>query len=342
MAPARSAHQPPSIRDVAARAGVSHMTVSRVLNKPADVSAATRDRVLRAIAEMDFRPSRTARALARGHAQLLGVLDAAGGLLYGPSSTINAIELAGRAVGYSVTIAGVDPGDADSVREALSHLLSQDAAGLIIIGPSAQTHAAVAAARPGMPIVTMHGSGEAAAFTEQSAAAETAAQHLLGLGHTRIAVIAGPTNWPEAAARTAGLRAALSAAGLHPVSVLPSDWSAQSGYAVGRQLLAQSQFTAVFCANDQIALGFMHAAHEHGADIPRDISVVGFDDTPESAHYLPPLTTLRQDFAEGGRRAVALALAQISGTDIPDEPPPLVPQLVVRASTAPPAAGAGA
>ncbi|GAA3776371.1 LacI family DNA-binding transcriptional regulator [Microbacterium kribbense] len=335
MAPARSTNQP-SIRDVAQRAGVSHMTVSRVLNDSDNVSAATRDRVLAAIDALDFRPSRTARALARGHTQLLGVLDATGGLLYGPSSTINAIELAGRAVGYSVTIAGVDPGDADSVREALAHLLSQDAAGLIIIGPGAQTREAVAAARPGVPVVTMHGSGEAAAFTEQSAAAAEAARHLLGIGHTRIALIAGPSDWSEAAARRSGFVDALAAEGLDPIAVESSDWSAQSGFTAGTRLLAGDPFTAVFCANDQIALGFMHAAREHGKRVPADISVVGFDDTPESAHYAPPLTTLRQDFAESGRRAVDRVLARLAAPEKAGAPAPLVPQLVVRASTAPP------
>ncbi|WP_308492220.1 LacI family DNA-binding transcriptional regulator [Microbacterium terrisoli] len=333
MAPARSTNQP-SIRDVALRAGVSHMTVSRVLNDSDNVSAATRDRVQTAITELDFRPSRTARALARGHTQVLGVLDATGGLLYGPSSTINAIELAGRTVGYSVTIAGVDPSDADSVHEALAHLLSQDAAGLIIIGPSAQIRQAVAEARPGVPVVTMHGSGETAAFTEHADAAAAAAHHLLGLGHTRIAVITGPLDWSEAVARHEGFARALADAGLEPIDVQSTDWSAASGYDAGLRLLDGDPFTAVFCANDQIALGFLHAAHEHGVRVPDDISVVGFDDTPESAHYTPPLTTLRQDFAEAGRRAVALVLATLAGDDAPGAHPPIAPQLVVRASTA--------
>ncbi|QAY59184.1 LacI family transcriptional regulator [Microbacterium protaetiae] len=333
MPPSNSAPGATSIRDVARRAGVSHMTVSRVLNGAENVRPATRDQVLAAIAELNFRPSHIARALASGGIRTIGILDTTGGLLYGPSNTIWAIELAARRVGYSAVVAGVEPSDRDSVRQAVEHLLDQDASGLIVIGPSARAREVVDELAPRVPIVTMHGTGDESVIIAQAAAARVATRHLLDLGHTRIAHIAGPTHWYEATSRRQGFTDELAAAGLEPAAVEPSDWSPASGYQAATRLLERSEFSAVFCANDSIALGFIHAATDAGLDVPADVSVVGFDDTPESAHYRPPLTTLRQDFAEGGRRAVLSILAAL-GNDVSVPESSLVPQLVVRASTA--------
>lgn len=331
-----SPHGATSIRDVARHADVSHMTVSRVLNGSANVRASTREKVLAAIAELNFRPSHIARALASGGIRTLGILDATGGLLYGPANTIWAIELAARRVGYSAVVAGVDPGDRDSMRQAVEHLVDQDASGLVVIGPSAGARDVLEELAPEVPIVTMHGTSSEPVLIAQADAARAATRHLLGLGHTRIAHIAGPDDWFEATSRRQGLVDELAAAGLEPVAVESGDWSPASGYDAGQRLLAGPPFTAVFCANDSIALGFIHAAADAGIDVPGGISVVGFDDTPESAHCLPPLTTLRQDFAEGGRRAVASILAAL-GHDVAVPDTSLVPQLVVRASTAAPA-----
>lgn len=337
MPSSNSAHSATSIRDVARRAGVSHMTVSRVLNGSANVRPATREQVLAAIAELNFRPSHIARALASGGIRTLGILDATGGLLYGPANTIWAIELAARSVGYSAVVAGVDPSDRDSVRRAVEHLLDQDASGLIVIGPHAGARDVVRELAPSVPVVTMHGTSDEPVLIAQSDAARIATRHLLELGHTRIAHVAGPADWFEATSRRQGFVDELAEAGLEPVAVAEaSDWSPSSGYEVAQRLLGVAPFTAVFCANDPIALGFIHAATDAGIRVPADISVVGFDDTPESAHYHPPLTTLRQDFAEGGRRAVVSILTAL-GKDVTLPDSSLVPQLVVRASTAPPA-----
>jgi DNA-binding LacI/PurR family transcriptional regulator len=337
MPSSNSAHSATSIRDVARRAGVSHMTVSRVLNGSANVRPATRDQVLAAIAELNFRPSHIARALASGGIRTIGILDATGGLLYGPANTIWAIELAARRVGYSAVVAGVDPNDRDSVRQAVEHLLDQDASGLIVIGPHAGARDVVRELAPAVPVVTMHGTSDEPVLIAQADAARVATRHLIELGHTRIAHIAGPADWFEATSRRQGFIDELSRAGLAPVAIDETDdWSPASGYETARRLLHDADFTAVFCANDPIALGFIHAATDAGIQVPADVSVVGFDDTPESAHYRPPLTTLRQDFAEGGRRAVVSILAAL-GKDVALPDSSLVPELVLRESTARPA-----
>jgi len=325
-----------SIRDVARAAGVSHMTVSRVLNKQPNVSAETRERVERAITELRFRPSRTARALAHGSSRVIGVLEATGGRYHGPASTIAAIEDAARAVGYSIMIAVVDPADPEAGAPAVEHLLDQGAAGLILVGPGA---AAVTDAAAGVPLIVMHAAeGARAVSSDQAAGGRSAARHLLELGHTAIAHLAGPAGWLEAEARARGFADELAAAGLAPAAQLAGDWTADSGYAAGRELLARGGFTAVFCANDQMALGMLHAARDAGIAVPAQLSVVGFDDIGEAAHYAPALTTLRQDFPELGRRAVAALLAQLGTGPEPGAAP--APVLVVRSSTAAPPAPA--
>ncbi|GAA4174413.1 LacI family DNA-binding transcriptional regulator [Gryllotalpicola koreensis] len=327
-----AAPAPASIRDVARAAGVSHMTVSRVLNNRPNVSGATRERVEAAIAELRFRPSRTARALANGASRVIGVVEASGGRHYGPASTIAAIEDAARVEGYSVMIAVTGPDDPAGGGAAVMHLLDQGAAGLILVGPGATASGAAADAAAGVPVVMVHAAeGVGATLADQLEGGRAAARHLLDLGHTSLAHLAGPAGWLEAEARARGFAAELADAGLRPVAEAVGAWTADSGYAAGAGLLAVGGFTAVFCANDQMALGLMHAARDAGVGVPEDLSVVGFDGTPEGAHYVPALTTLRQDFPELGRRAIAALLAQLGRGATPGPMP--APQLIVRGST---------
>ncbi|WP_022882761.1 LacI family DNA-binding transcriptional regulator [Gryllotalpicola ginsengisoli] len=335
MPPAEEQMQPgragASIRDVARIAGVSHMTVSRVLNQHPNVSPATRERVEAAISRLNFRPSRTARALAHGSSRVIGVLEASGGRLYGPASTIAAIEDAARSQGYSVMIAVGDGGREDAVA-AVEHLLDQGAVGIIVVGPGARAGEVMTDAAPGVPFVAMHAArGAESVSADQAAGGRSAARHLLDLGHTAIAHLAGPSGWLEAEARAQGFAAELARAGLEPVRVEAGDWTPDSGYAAGKRMLAGGGFTAVFCANDQMALGLLHAAREAGIAVPEELSVVGFDDVPEAVHYAPALTTLRQDFPDLGRRAIATLLARLGVAAQPGPAP--APQLIVRAST---------
>jgi DNA-binding LacI/PurR family transcriptional regulator len=158
-----------------------------------------------------------------------------------------------------------------------------------------------------------------------------AARHLLSLGHRRLALVAGPDDWSEAGARRRGFEATLAGAGLEPVAVADGDWSADSGYDAFARI-ADASFTGAFCANDQMALGLLHAAADRGLSVPGELSVVGFDDVPESGHYLPPLTTVRQDFDVLGRRSIRSLVAQVEGTPV-EYDAPVRPALIVRAST---------
>jgi DNA-binding LacI/PurR family transcriptional regulator len=189
--------------------------------------------------------------------------------------------------------------------------------------------------RASVPLVLVEGDLSRAAWSvgvDQAAGARLATEHLLDLGHREILHLAGPLDWSEARARRDGWRAAMVAAGLRPLEPLLGDWSLARGYAALDEVLA-SGATAVFAANDQLALGLLCALNEAGRSVPGDLSLVGFDDQPEAAYATPPLTTIRQDFGSVGRRAVETLRRAIAGE--PGVVQSLVqPELVVRASTA--------
>jgi DNA-binding LacI/PurR family transcriptional regulator len=295
--------------DVARLAGVSHQTVSRVINDNAHVRPETRRRVLAAMRTLDYRPNPAARALVTGRSRTLGVVSF-DTTLYGPASTLFAIEQAAHAAGYFITIAS---------------LLTMDRASVLNL-PAAIPVVAVEAGRPGsVPVVAV----------DQFAGAASATQLLLDLGHRTVWHVAGPPDFLEAQQRVDGWRAALKAAGAEPPPVLTGDWSPRSGYEVGRRLAEDSEVTAVFVANDQMALGVLRALHERGRSIPREISVVGFDDIPEAQYFMPPLTTVRQDFGEMGRSSLRLLL-ELMRSGQPPSRLTIAPELVVRRSTAPP------
>ncbi|MGA1838496.1 LacI family DNA-binding transcriptional regulator [Herbiconiux sp. 11R-BC] len=326
-----------SVFDVAKAAGVSHQTVSRVLNDHPSVRPATRQKVLDAMQALQYRPNLAARALVTSRSRIIGILSTAGGE-YGPASSVAAIEAAARARGYSVNIANADGVEQASIDEAVEHLVALSVEGIVIVAPQPQVLATLAAHSFGVPFVTLQAlehagaagvtDGDAVAI-DQHLGARLATAHLAELGHTRIGHLAGPSDWIDATSRLAGFEAELAARGLSPVEITAGDWSSDSGYTAASTLFAAGA-TAVFAANDQMALGLLHAAQDAGIRVPEELSVVGFDDTPEARHYLPPLTTVRQDFAEAGRRALALLL------DGADAAPSVEPVLVMRASTAAP------
>lgn len=177
--------------------------------------------------------------------------------------------------------------------------------------------------------------------TDQSGGARAAVQHLLDLGHRTVVHVAGPTESFAAQRRADAWRQTLEEAGRPVPDPVGGDWSAASGYEAGLVLAADPSCTAVFAANDQMALGVLRALHEKGRRVPDDVSVVGFDDIAESSSFVPPLTTVHQDFAEVGRLCVDGVLRQIRN-ETAERGTTLVPtRLVVRDSTAPPPAAAG-
>ena len=329
-----------SIRDVAQLAGVSHQTVSRVINDHPSIRDSTRQRVLDAMEQLQYRPNRAARALVTARSRTLGVLSTTTAALYGPVSSINAVQGAAREAGYYLAVAQLPELSDAGIAAALDHLLAQAVEGIIVIAPQDLVLEHIADARLAIPYVTLQGGSEYVArelTVDQEAGARAATAHLIGLGHRRIVHLTGPLAWFEAQARVAGFTRELEAAGLPALALLEGDWSAESGYRAARSFVHDRTITAVFASNDQMALGVYHAAREAGRRIPEDLSVVGFDDIPEAAHFWPPLTTVLQDFTELGRRSVERLVAEIEGGEEP-RPASLLPELIVRASTAPPAA----
>src|SRR3954469_217648 len=314
--------------DVAKLAGVSLQTVSRVVNGRADVSALTRERVEAAMAMLDYRPNSAARALASGRASTLGVVRVHTAL-HGPSCTLWGIERAAHAAGYHVSVASQRWLDLDSVMDAVERLRRQGVDGIVVVGPRREAAAGLRRLRADVPLVTVEGwpddglpGGAAARF----AGGFLAPRHLLSLGHATVWHIGGPLESIDATLRARGWRAALDGAFVPPV--LQGDWSALSGYQLGREIVARAEITAVFAANDQMALGLLRRLHEAG----RALAIVGYDDLPESEFFNPPLTTVRWDFAELGRRAVALVLDELAARNGVVPHATVAPTLVVRDS----------
>jgi DNA-binding LacI/PurR family transcriptional regulator len=327
--------------DVARAAGVSHQTVSRVLNGSANVRPETRERVIRAVQELDYRRNSMARALVTGRSRTLGVVSF-DTTLYGPASTLFGIERAAHAEGYFVSIASVTSLDRASVLAAVEQLREQGVDGVLLITPQETAVEALLHLPRDMPVVAVEaGPAEAVPVVavDQVAGAVEATRHLLELGHRTVWHVAGPSDWLEARQRTQGWLTALEEAGADVPPVLPGDWSAQSGYELGRRLATVRDVTAIFAANDQMALGILHALHESGREVPRDLSVVGFDDIPEARFFIPPLTTVRQDFNEVGRQSLVLLLDEIGAAQRSAERVVVPPEFKLRQSTAPPGGG---
>ncbi|HEY0258634.1 MAG TPA: LacI family DNA-binding transcriptional regulator [Lacisediminihabitans sp.] len=327
----------PSIRDVARLAGVSYQTVSRALNNSENIKESTKERVLEVIEQLGYRPNQAARVLVTSRSRTIGVLTSQVAH-YGPSTSLQAIEEAAREAGYLITTMSLATSDYESITDRLERLMSQSIEGLVVIAPQVRVFDAIRELDIRVPLVTLDSTGRKDARTlsvDQLAGARMATRHLIDLGHRDIVHLAGPQDWIEAEARMTGFLDEMIEADLTVRAPILGDWTVDFGYEVGRELTRFRDFTAVFAANDLMALGLIHAFRDAGLDVPRDVSVVGFDDIPEAAHYWPPLTTVRQDFAEIGRRSVAMVLGELAG-ELDRRYDQISPELIVRKSTAPP------
>ena len=337
--PGRGSH-PPRMEDVANVAGVSHQTVSRVLNDFPKIRPATRDRVLAAIEELGYRRNTAARTLVTRRSGTIGVITADMSH-FGPASILLGLESASRAAGYNVSLAGVADISAASLRAAVDQVLDQAVEAVVVIVAHQAALTLAKSLLIGVPLVLVEGDLSATPLTagvDQVAGARLATNHLLDLGHESVLHLPGPSDWLEAAARREGWQTALEE---HDRPIPPlmaeGDWSSRSGYESGQAMLRNSgrssKPTGVFAANDQMALGLLRALHEAGLRVPEDVSVVGFDDLPESGYFSPPLTTVRQDFRELGQRTMALVLRVLAG-ELDASEQLVEPLLVVRLSTA--------
>ncbi len=319
------------VRDVAAAAGVSTQTVSRVLNGHAYIRDETRQRVVAAMEALDYRVNNAARALGTQQSKTIGII-ASDAALFGPSAGIAALEAASREAERWVVTAFADGDDEESVAEAVDHIQGQGVDGIILVAPHERTLAAVEGRLRGEPVAVLHGGFGSRAQREGAAAAT---EHLIELGHTRIARLGGPADWLEEVSRAEGFRDALGRQGLAPAREWAGDWSAASGFEVAEAVagtIRDGRVTAVVVANDQMALGLVAGLRGAALDVPVEVSVVGFDDNPDAGYYRPALTTVRLDIRGEARRCVAEVLA--TGPDSAQVAPP---RLVVRASTGPPA-----
>lgn len=333
-----------TIYDIAKHVGVSAGTVSRALSRPEKVLPATRARIERAAAALGYVPNTVARTLKtqRSGKILVTVPDIANPFF---AQILQGAEEAAQAVGYAVLL-GDTQHQPDREERYAQMLRRNEADGLIVLGhrlpPTARgiVQALGAAAPvvngcefdPAMGIPSVH--------IDNAAAARAVMEHLYALGHERIAVVGGPPDNPLHQQRLEGVRAAAKARGrLRGLSVVPGDFSLESGHAAAKALLALPRApTAVFCFSDQMALGALAACRDLGICVPDQLSIVGFDDLASSRFLTPPLTTIRQPMRDIGARAVNLLLAIIERVDVPLQQT-LDFSLMVRGSTAAPAAG---
>ncbi|BDV31859.1 LacI family DNA-binding transcriptional regulator [Microbacterium terricola] len=303
-----------TIADVAARAGVSVPTVSRVLTGAARVTPEKRERVEQAIVELSFRPSAAARVLASRKAQVIAVI-AGDTSRYGYAETIRGIEEGARAEGYTVMITVVESPDEDEIDRAIAATLSQPLAGVAVLKFDPPGVAALQRVPDDLPLVVLSGVRDTSlpqAVLDETRAAEELTDYLLGLGHATVHHVRIPPSRKEDG-RTTGWRRALRRAGAPIPEPLDATWEPKSGQALGAVLAADEGVTAVFCGNDEIAMGVISGLTRAGRRVPEDVSVVGFDDHPLAEMWTPPLTTVDQDFAGMGRRGFELLLAEIRG-----------------------------
>ena len=331
-----------TLNDVAEASGVSHQTVSRVINGSPQVAEATRTRVLAAVAELGYRPNTAARQLVTGTARTVGIISF-GTSYYGPAQMVGSIERALKARGYGFVFASIETLSLADVRGALKDLERHQLAGLILVTPLLGVQLAeIQALCRNLPFVMIDirkGAELPSVLFDQAYGSELATQHLLGLGHRAICEISGPLVWSGALERHHAWRRTVQRAGVSPGLSTEGDWTAAGGYRAVQKLLKSSPklpFTALVVGNDQMALGAVAALRERGWQVPEDVSVVGFDDVPEARFYTPPLTTVRQDFEVLGRESSRFIVDLIEVPERPLGQRLLKPELVVRSSTAPP------
>ncbi|WP_027342030.1 LacI family DNA-binding transcriptional regulator [Hamadaea tsunoensis] len=322
--------------DVARLAGVSHQTVSRVLNGYPYVSQRTRSRVLEAVTELGYRPNKAARALVTGRSNVVGVISQSA-TLHGPAAALAAFTRAAVGAGYAVSVehvAGLDP---VRLQEAVNRHLDQRVVGLVVIAPFRRATELLIKFSYQIPLVCIDGDHRfsgAVVAVDQEDGGYTATNHLLDAGHPTVWHVAGPPDWLDSRGRIAGWRRALTEAGAEIPPVISADWSAAAGYRAGQLLARLDEVTAVFAANDHLALGVLRALHERGRTVPHDVSLVGFDDVPEAGYYIPPLTTMRPDFDAVAATALELLLDQVRAGTRPSRRETIPPRLVTRASVA--------
>lgn len=332
--------RPPGMMDVAREAGVSHITVSRVVNDHPSVRPETRARVEAAIQKLGYRRNSVARALKSRRSSTIGVVIVGSELFELPRILLG-VETAAKQAGYWVSLASRQgESTTGDLLETLQRLTDQSVEAIAVVADRPDTVDALSGLSLGVPVaVVMSGNAPdpELSFVEvdQELGARLAVRHLLDLGHRDIAHLTGALRTFDARARVEGWRAELTAAAAEG-ALLEGDFSAGSGFRLAHALCDSDSGlpTAVFAGNDQMAMGVLAAFAERGVKVPQDVSVVGFDDMKGAGYLVPALTTVRQDFAHLGRSAIELLVRRVGGE--PAQRHKIAPRLVVRHSTAVP------
>lgn len=327
----------PNIYDVAKLAGVSHQTVSRVINDGPHTKAETRARVEKAMADLGYVPNAAARALVTARSKMIGMV-VADEIFFGPAGMIHSLKNEIRRADYFAISCSVDGTSSESMVEGLKHLRKLGLEAIVVTTPQFDNSETVRQMLPNIPalfIDSKSGEGQLSISLDNFAGSRLATEHLIGLGHQNILHISGPATWQDAEPRVRGYESAMISAGLKP-RVISADWLIETGYKIGLELdLDKTQITAIVAANDHLALGLMKAFHERSIAVPERVSIVGFDDIPEAAFLDPALTTLRPDFDQLGKLAVGLILGSVSQSEAVENKT-LYPELIIRNSTAAP------
>lgn len=327
--------RPPAMTDVAELAGVSHQTVSRVINGVGSVRPATRQRVLSAIEELGYRRNEAARSLVTRRSNLLGIITTQF-VNYGPASTLLSVQMAAKDAGHYVAVAALPQFSEAQLREAINVFLGQGVAAIILIAPVREIAEEFARIDAPVPTIAISSSwlgtsdGVIRIGVDQREGARAATRYLLGQGSKSVALFAGPGSWFDAQERRDGWLDALREARVEPGPEFEGDWSASSGYKQALMLLEGPLPDAVFIANDQMALGALRAFAQAGVKVPDDIKVVGFDDESGTEFFQPSLTTVRQDFESVGKKAVQAVTDRLAGRPATDQF--IMPTLILRES----------
>lgn len=331
-----------SMTDVARIAGVSQKTVSRVINDEPYVTDSIRERVLAVVEQVGFRPNEAARALVTQRSRRIGVVALGGTAFYGPSSVLAEVEAVSRGAGYALSVVRTDPGAGADIQAAIDTLVGQGAEAIVISEPvdfgrgPLSVPDGIEVLTFGMRPVTSS-PRELVIGADESAGARDATEHLLVQGHATVHHIAGPMNWQSSRTRRDGWRSALDDEGVPVPAVVESDWTPAGGYEAMRSLIADATAelpcTAVFVANDQMAIGAMAAIRDAGLRAPEHIAVIGFDDIDVAAFQAVPLSTVRQNFAETSRVGMHRLLRALDGHAPGTAHRKLQAQLIIRESS---------
>ncbi|HEY0790861.1 MAG TPA: LacI family DNA-binding transcriptional regulator [Chthoniobacterales bacterium] len=328
----------PTIAEVAARAGVSTQTVSRAIRSRSRISVETRERVLNLVREMGYLPNRNAQSLASTKSNLVGLITHALANI-GPTQTLVQLEEAAKARGFNVIVTDIDE-NPHSIRAAFDQLCAYRVLGIQVNFPLRIDFGVFRDLGRRVPVV-LHdvrvGPEVASVVFRHAKGAQLLTEHLLGLGHRRLAYLGGPKTWIAEHERRQSWLRVLRRARLKPGPVFHGDWGAATAYAQAKELLRRHRgaFSAVVAGSDLMAVGLLRALNEAGIAVPAEVSVGSFGDFPFAGLLTPSLTTVRQDFAQVGRLGFACLLSALENPGSPLQQLDLEPALQIRESTAP-------